>query len=99
MEITNIVFKQEFDETTLEQLHTLRATRLSLAEKMLFELDKTASEIEVRGLQEKVDMEELRIELTDRVATMRARVEAKDTIFEDELLLYSDLIAEGAPRD
>jgi hypothetical protein len=99
MEITNVVFKQEFDEKTLEHLRTLRATRLTLAEKMLFELEKTASEIEARGLYDNVDMEELRIELVDRVATMRERVEQPDMIFEDEITLYSDLLAEGAPRD
>lgn len=99
MEVANVVFRQEFDAKTLDHLRTLRETRLTLAERMLFELENTASELEARGLHDNVDMEELRQELTNRVETMRARVEAKDMVFEDEITLYGDLLAEGAPRD
>ncbi len=100
MQITNVVFKQELDETMIDHIHTLRETRLGMAEKMLENLDNTANEINVRGLHsEPVDIQELRIELIDRVASLREKLEHPDFIFADEITLYSDLLADGAPRD
>lgn len=100
MNITNVVFKQEIDDTMLEHIHILRETRLGLAEKMLENLNNTAHQLTARGLQtEPIDMDELKIELIDRVAAMRERVNNPNFIYEDEISLYSDMLVDGAPRD
>jgi len=100
MNITNVVFKQEIDDTMLEHILTLRETRLGLAQKMLENLSNTAHQLTARGLQtDPIDMNELKIELIDRVATMRERLDHPDFIYEDEIAMYSDMLVDGAPRD
>jgi hypothetical protein len=100
MLMTNVVFKQELDETMIDHITTLRETRLGLAEKMLENLTVTARQIDERGLlSEPVEMEELKIELIDRIASLKEKMDHPGFIFDDEITLYSDLLADGAPRD
>lgn len=96
MQTAQVVFNHTFDYETLEQLRTLRSTRLTLAENMLTNLHDTAEQLQTRGLvdgdlsgEEFLALEE---ELQTRVTEMRERLANPEMIYADELTLFTDLI-------
>jgi hypothetical protein len=93
MEIAAVVLKQNFDRSMLDQIDTLRTIRLNLAERMLRDLQKTTTDLQERGLAgDTIDVDELRRELTERVTTLRERIQRPDVVYSDELSLYVDLL-------
>lgn len=101
MEIASVVFKHNFDKAMLDQIDTLRTVRLNMAEKMLREIDKVSEELRTRGLvgPNGVDKNELKAELTDRIKTLRARLQRPDVVYTDEVSLYADLLADSDAED
>ena len=95
MEIATVVIQNGFDKTLLEQIDTLRTIRLGMAENMLQEIESTASALESLGFvgnSTAIDRAELRKELQDRIAVLRARIKNRDVIYEDEISFYVDLL-------
>ncbi len=93
--ISKKVFEHNFDPQMLEQFETLRAIRLNMAEKMLKNLDRVGKDLVERGLaseSEVQDHAELKAELEERCATLRARMQRPDVVFADEISLYVDLL-------
>jgi hypothetical protein len=93
MEIASVVLKHNFDRAMLDQIDTLRTIRLNLAERMLSDLQKTTADLQERGLAgDRVDVDELRKELIERVTTLRERIQRPDVVYSDEINLYVDLL-------
>ena len=92
----NVVFEHGFDAETIAEIETIRSVRLVYAEKMLKNLDTTMRDLQKRGAVDETgrafSADLVRQELTDRVATLRQRLEQKDVIFADEIELYVDIL-------
>lgn len=98
--ISSLVIEHNFDPAMLEQIDTLRTIRLNLAEKMLSELDVTSKALSERGLLDgDCDHEALRQELTERVETLRSRMQQPKVIYADEISLYVDLLEQDLEID
>ena len=98
MHTAQVVFEHTFDQDMLDQIQTLRSTRLLMAENMLRNLQATAIELEDRGLLvqdlDPKGMQYLELELNERVEIMRARMHRTDVVYADELTLFTDLIVD-----
>lgn len=95
---TSLVIEHDFDAQTLEELQTLRETRLGLAEKQYKNAEVTIDELIARGLVEKSErasyLDELKEELANKIKTLSERAYKDNVVYIDEILLYSDLIAD-----
>jgi hypothetical protein len=97
METTSLVIEHQFDETTIEELNTLRDIRLGLAQKQLKDPVSTVDELVRRGLitskERNACLQLLQEELEKKLSVLRARSQESDkTFYFDEIGLYSDLI-------
>ena len=96
MDTATVVFQHDFDEKTLEEFESLRLIRLSLAERLLSNPEKTINELLRRGLIAAKDKEKFRAELEGELAkkikVLRDRSKDKKTVFADEIKLYSDIL-------
>jgi len=101
MDTAAIILKHDLDQTVIEELESLRLVRLSLAEKLLKNIDKTKDELKRRGLvanlEKEIDHEDLKKELRHRVDVLKFRVAQKNVVFVDEIELYADLL--GKPEE
>ncbi len=87
------IINHELDPLMIDQIDTLRTIRLNLAETMLKDLPRTFDELIQRGLLETVaEIEELRVELTQKIDLLRDRLQNPTIIYDDELSLYLDLV-------
>ncbi len=98
VETTSLVIEHDFDTQTLEELQTLRETRLGLAEKQYKDAEQTIDQLISRGLIEKAErasyLEELKEELAKKIKTLSERAYDNNVVYIDEVLLYSDLIVD-----
>lgn len=95
MKIPSTVIEHHFDKDLLDQIDTLRVLQLSTAEAMLNDLDKTSFELCERGLTSVHDAsrtDDIRSELTERVALLRARLGNRDVVYSDEIGFMVDLL-------
>lgn len=93
---TAVIIQHDFDQQTLEELKILRATRIDLVKKQLADVEGTIIELIARGLLEKESkaesIKELKLELTTKLKDLEARQNQSNTVYFDEILLYTDLI-------
>jgi len=94
---TSVIIQHDFDQQTLEELKILRATRIDLIKKQLRDAEGTVIELISRGLLEKEEkeecVEELKVELKQKLRELESRQDKNNTVFFDEILLYTDLIS------
>jgi hypothetical protein len=100
MEIASVVIEHNFDKGMLEQIDSLRTIRLNLAERMLQDMEKTAIELETRGLVAgAVDKGELQSELMSQISTLRERLLRPVVVYSDEISLYADLVEQDLDNE
>jgi hypothetical protein len=94
---TSVIIKHDFDQTTLEELKILRATRINLIKKQLQDVEGTVIELISRGLLAKEDKQEamvdMKVELRSKLRELEDRQNQVNTVYFDEILLYTDLIS------
>ncbi len=96
MDTAAIILKHDLDQTVIDELESLRLVRLSLAEKLLKNIDGTRNELKKRGLVPRLeadfDSEDLKKELKHRIDVLKFRVAQKNVVFADEIELYANLL-------
>lgn len=96
---SSVVFPHEFDQATLNRINELREERVQLARMMLDNLSGTAEELRARGLLDEdggpEDIKGLEALLHERIERFTERLKRPDVVYDDELSLYVDLLAEG----
>lgn len=87
------VVEHELDPLMIDQIDTLRAIRLNLAETMLRDLPRTSEELVHRGLVQTVaEVEEIRLELLRKIEVLRSRIMNPTVVYVDEIDLYLHLL-------
>jgi len=80
----------------IEELDTLREMRLGLAKKQLSEAESTIDQLIDRGLiaaHERVELlDELKIELTDKIANLNDRDQESNQVSFDDIDFYLDML-------
>ena len=89
------ILEQHFDKGLLSQIDSLRMIRLTMAENMMRDLDRTETELKTRGLvagEEKMDRDDLKKELGERIKIMRERIQRPDVVYPDEISMYVEML-------
>ena len=93
---TAVVFEHVFDDEFVDELNSVRAARIVLAERMLSDLGKTQLKLQESGSFSGDDTpseNEIAAQLRSNIDELRSRLAKVDrVVFADELTYYIDLI-------
>ena len=96
--MASVVFDVNLDNEVLENINSLRTLRLEALNRQLEDIESTLDFLELQGAISKSDRlkykEAVAYDISEKIKTVRSRIEKNDTVFSDELELYLELLAE-----